>query len=978
MTHAFNRDVLSAKKVVPLIGAGLLLAAGQAWALTPAGTAISNKATVTYKDANGNQYSAQSNEAVVTVAEVYSATLQEDRTKQGAPGDTVYFSHTLSNTGNAADTYTLTSYEGTGTSGTAGSYGIYIDTNNNGLPDAGENAATSVAVAAGSQVSLILAVPVPSGASASDPDITATLAAVSDNSGSVGDLTNGSGGLDGADGTNTDTIDISADAVLVVNKSQTFDAANQEITYTLTLKNNGGRVATDVDIVDAIPANTTFKNVVSVNGLLGSNGDQYVDNTGTSSSLPASYSTANLAQLDESGIGVDLNSDGDTSDTALPGLHFIAASLAPNTTVSLVYTVTLDGNLSADTKIKNLFAAQGNLDGDSGSPEGPAASNTVIHTVAQGYAVDADDTDGGDGDADATDNDTFTVDSAPAGAQVVFYNVITNNGNGNDRLELYVTNDGGTGYLGSDTPPSGNPAFPSGTIFTFWNDTGNVQITDTNGDGNADTGSLTSGGNLKIIIKAQLPAGASGTGPYAFTLTATSAGDNTKSDTALNVLNAISAPAVDLANSHSADLADNGTVDADAYSAGSPSTTLANIAAGGEATFDLFLANESGNAQSFDLSAALPTGWSVQFHTVGVDADGDGTVENTTGAGSVATSTPNLPAGGIFVYQAKVTVSSDVAEARADHTDGSGLVSGAGTYPIVFTVTSTADASITDQKLDAVTVKANRNLSVTPDGTNQIQPGGSVDYPHVVSNDGNHTEEVELSAVNAATGWNNTTTVFVGTSCTATELSSLATGAQPLCDSAGNPVTVNVADSDSDGNPEITLAPGDKIKVRVTVFAPSNAADGAGDMLALAATNTDTSAPTSASASATDSTTATVGLVRLEKKVALDADCSCGTGDWLPDSTFEQTQTNKVKPGQCVIWQLTASNDGTATANDVKITDQTTDYSDFVAAKDACLTSDVGCASPVVNSGTAPAVQWQIGNLASGDSATSAFCVQVQ
>ena len=78
MKHAFNKGVLSSKMAASLVSGGLLFAAGQAWALTEAGTDIKNKATVTYEDANGNSYSAQSNEAVVTVAEVYAGTLRND------------------------------------------------------------------------------------------------------------------------------------------------------------------------------------------------------------------------------------------------------------------------------------------------------------------------------------------------------------------------------------------------------------------------------------------------------------------------------------------------------------------------------------------------------------------------------------------------------------------------------------------------------------------------------------------------------------------------------------------------------------------------------------------------------------------------------------------------------------------------------------------------------------------------------------
>ena len=61
------------KPLARLIAASLAVGSmagfgAQALAQTAAGTLIKNLATVTYEDENGNSYSAQSNEAVVTVA----------------------------------------------------------------------------------------------------------------------------------------------------------------------------------------------------------------------------------------------------------------------------------------------------------------------------------------------------------------------------------------------------------------------------------------------------------------------------------------------------------------------------------------------------------------------------------------------------------------------------------------------------------------------------------------------------------------------------------------------------------------------------------------------------------------------------------------------------------------------------------------------------------------------------------------------
>ena len=71
----------SAWLILPLTAA--LMAAGatfKAYGATAAGTQIKNLATVSYEDSAGNSFTAQSNEAVVTVAQVYSATINSTDT----------------------------------------------------------------------------------------------------------------------------------------------------------------------------------------------------------------------------------------------------------------------------------------------------------------------------------------------------------------------------------------------------------------------------------------------------------------------------------------------------------------------------------------------------------------------------------------------------------------------------------------------------------------------------------------------------------------------------------------------------------------------------------------------------------------------------------------------------------------------------------------------------------------------------------
>ncbi|MEQ3724906.1 hypothetical protein [Alcanivorax sp.] len=992
MKHAFNKGVLSSKMAASLVSGCLLFAAGQAWALTDAGTDIKNKATVTYEDVNGNSYSAQSNEAVVTVAEVYAGTLENDGSKSGAPGETVYFSHTLKNTGNATDTFTLDGLNG---AAAAGSYQVFIDANGNGQPDAGENAATSVIVDAGDQVELILAVPVPSG-TAAGATINGTLQVRSTrgdgnfdgkatDGGLVLDISTPPGGADSglydSDGdgtndgndTNTDQVTVTTDAVLVTTKSASVNTTNNTITYTLTVKNNGGRAAENVNIFDAVPANATFVEINSVNGLLAS-ADSYEDSTGASQSIPADettmYTPTTLALINEP--GVDLDGDGSTTGTDIEGIQLTDASLGVNTTVSVVFTVSFDPAAMAGTEIKNLFAAQGNLDDDNGTTEDAVKSNTVTTVIGQTYAVDADDT---EIDSDTTDDDVFNVASVASGAVVDFNHTITNNGNGDDVFELTIDVAGST--------------FPAGTTYSFWNAAGTVQITDTNGDGNPDTGSLEPGAAnaLNITVKADLPASISGVATYVYTLTATSAGNNLKSDATQGELAAITAARVDIANSAMASgLGDSDSATPENADANTGTPTTTNSAAAGTTTsFSLFVANESGNPQSYTLGSTLPSGWTVVFKEVGIDIDGNGTLDNTANAGAVVTATPNLPKDAVYHYTAEVKVSSNVAQAEANYT-GAGTVDtndGDGDYPVTFTVTSASDVNINDSKLDAVDVVANRDISITPDGANQVQPGGNVDYPHVLSNDGNSTETVELSATNsnvdpAAPQWTNTTQLFVeGTGYV--ELSQLPVGTVSLRAPDGNFVSVDIADADlatAGVQPKITLNAGEEVVVKVTVFAPGNAPQGAQDTLTLSAINADGNAGADASATASDLTDVILGQVRLNKTAGVDADCSCNdaTPDWTADTGFADIQTSPVEPDQCVIWNLTATNEGAATAKNVTISDETTPYTAFVAAKDSVRASDN---NSVANSGTDPLVEWVVGELPAGDSATAQFCVKV-
>ncbi|PWQ99958.1 DUF11 domain-containing protein [Leucothrix pacifica] len=959
----------------------------QVYAQTAAGTLIKNLATVTYEDENGNEYSAQSNEAVVTVAPVFSATIENDNSLSAAPGQTVYFPHTLSNTGNVADTYTVTADAGD----------VYYDQNNNGQPDPGEPLVTGpIAVPAGEQANFVVALPIPT--DAADGSVhTSELTAVSTGGATVVDVGDNS---DSTDGTVDNVATVSTGPVLVLNKSSVHDEVNNQITYTLTVKNNGGTEATNVNIIDALPSVDTDDNgtadtqvtlvpsSIAVSGLVNAG-----DIVPTSTVIGA-----------ESDLG-DLNFDGDVTDS----LNVIVAkdvTLPANTTVTVVYTIEYQPTWAAGVDIDNTFIAFDDIN-DDGTPDdsttGVVPSNTTHDEIPQTYGVIADNTginpgagvnDGGDDDSDGG-NDSQYVDIAATGAEVEFNHVITNDSNGEDSYNINVQNDVVDG-------------FPAGTVFTYWDATGSVQLTDTNDDGIPDTGLLGAGADTTIKVKAKLPAGVSGTQPtgYNATLTATSTSDPSASpedDTTALKLGEITPPNVDIANvmtgGQGDDLA-NGFNDSDGQNAQDEAPALlVDGATNSVVTFNLKLANESGSADSYTLGANnIPDGWDVVFKD---------------SAGNVITTTSLVPGGEVFEYQAVVTISADPAESMSDAdqvgavdgydavNDGSvALVDGDGDkdYQINFTATSTSTPSISDSLTNAIDIAPDRDVVITPNGQNQIQPGGTVDYSHKLENNGNQTEVLELGSDNTQSGW--TTIINVDTDNDGvpdTILTSALAGTTITgVDEDGNYVDIEVTDTDGDGIPELNLEPGENVDMTTTVTSPSNAPLGSVDASTI--TVADAADPLNPEiTSAQDQTTVILGQVRLDKTAAIDVDCD---GD--PETGFLATQTQQVEPGQCVTWRLTATNEGSATVQNVVISDAAPEFTDIVSGKlkfchgNGCVPSAVTDAKDAGDQGTYDAglVKFFAGNaddvvqanpvagtggeLIAGEQATGEFTVKVQ
>ena len=1121
--NILNKIKLTSQSALALFGVVVLGVSAAIYAVTDAGEDITNLASVSYFDENGNDYTATSNPAVVTVGSVYSAEIQADQLGVlAAPGQTVYIPYTITNTGNDTDTYTLAvanesggnGAEGASTNGAGGSdidganLEVYEEITVNGQPDAGESVVTSVSVDAGETVNLVVAVTIPSGSAAND-EVGLVLTATSVNT-VVDDVTPDAGGFgtgvnqtddtaaggtlnvddagmgqDDLDNTVQGLITVTTGPVLVATKSSNLDigaGANGQITYTLQVKNNGGD-ATNVDIFDAIPTNTTYTaSSITVSGLIDRVGttddDLMLDFTAADFELvdaPSFVLADNIGAINEP-TGVDLDGDGTPSETGIDGFIFRDVSLENGVTVSITYTVDLAAGLAAGTDIINTFCAKSGavtgvtpivLDADSST-----CSNQTTDTVPQVYAVDADDTDGngdltpGDGtddpgdtatvgdDEDGFDDDNQYENSASVGESVDFRNVITNNGNGPDNFDLVV--DMGV----SNT-------FPAGTNFTFWDETGAVPLTDDSGNGIPDTGNIAAGGFLTVTVRAQLPAsigtatvgGAAtinfqnnqyfidvasggntinvhdggngsdndfGTAPdnerFAAIMTATSVGSvndanaATASDTKLESLGVINAGGVDIANATFGGNTDGGPTDIVSSAAdvnlvtdvvgvitvdtsenagddvagnlfdgtanvhGDDDTTgiaqaldasdftLTRIADVGETfTLDLVVANEAGSSDAYLLSvvsladtagstaavstftAGAPLGWTVIFK----DEDG-----------STITSTPSIPGGSAYHFTAEVTVSTDASQALETTLYYLGFAANSAANPSSAATLYTATPNgVSDVKVDRVMINAFCSISVIPNGNEQVQPGGTEDFEHTLSNAGNSEKVYDLRSYVQAddqgaddASW--TSTIFVDTvndtidAPTLSLAQALATNtpivyfdnanarqtrlAAVIVEEAakcfeldGTTAANDPADCDGatpgEGVASFSLDPGESLQLWNRVFAPSTAADGQTFTSTLEA-DVETATATGCTAGgliiATDTAEVIESQVRLEKTVAVDMDCDCQSNGL----TFAEISGVTVNPGQCVIWRLLAENEGATNATTVVINDAVTQF----------------------------------------------------
>ncbi|HET9364964.1 MAG TPA: hypothetical protein VFP71_08175 [Candidatus Angelobacter sp.] len=855
-----------------------------ALAQTAAGTSIGNQASATYTDSSSVSRTATSNVVTTIVQQVASLTLTANGAKTASPGAAVFYPHTLTNTGNGSDSFTLTLAPAQSGAFTLTNTHIYIDANGDGVPDNFTDlTGTQVTVAPGAAnaFKFVITGTVPPSATAGQTNnFSVSATSVFDNTKAA---------------SNTDTTTATSNAVINVTKSMSSNsgaAGSGPYTVTLTYTNNGNNTATTVNISDALPAGMTY--------------------------------VAGSGRWSVTGATVLTDATGDVQPAA--GSPHIDYSVTANTVTAIVDQVgagvsgqlTFQVNITPGTApgVLSNTATDSYNDGSGTTVNG--SSNTFNFTVRQSASVTISDTGVAANDNDGTINGIDTINSAAQGATVTFTDVVTNTGNGTDSFNVTI--------------PSNT--FPAGTVFTLYKSDGVTPLIDTNGDSVPDTGPLAAGASYTVIVKAALPAGATG-GPFNATATATStvvgalnAGANASM---IDRLVAITTNTVDLTNN--AALGNPGVLGVGPGPEASPVVTNATNP-GTTTTFTLFVNNTSGAsvADSYDLLASstttfgssnsLPAGWSATFRL------SNGTDCTAANLGTVVTNTGVVNGGTAKLICAVISIPNNFA---------------AGAQAVFFQAKSPTSGAL-DQIHDQVTVNTIHNVTLTPNGSNQIFPGGSVVYTHNLTNNGNVAEAITFTAPITSdnqAGWSSV--LFQDTNLN---------GVLDAADQAVSTSTI------------FTLNPGQSVTMFVKVTAPAGAAIGAID------TTTPRAGYNSTFATAQDQTTVIAGQLRLVKAQALDATCS-----GVPGTFTQGNITAGAVPGACVIYQITATNSGTSNITSVVVSDATPAFT--VYNNNPAASTTVGTITAPAN-GTAGTISATVGTLTPGQSAVVVFAVKIQ
>lgn len=845
---------------------GLALVSTGAQAATPAaGTNISNIATATYSDGSTTR-TVTSNEVKTTVTQVGSFRLVQSVTTSANQNSEVQFQHTLYNDGNGTDTFTIDLINlKTGDDWDFSNIKVFLDTDGDGKADSN----TPLTLGASGTV-----VTVAAGGKVNLIVVATTAGGVSNATAGKLELS-ATSKIISADTTattadktksNTDTATITAGAVFAVEKKASVNEVNVKTAaqkIEYTLSyRNKGNDKGDLVIEDTLNTNLEFDSAKHVVKLNGSLLSSTVSTT-------ASYYKY---------------------DSGTKKLTFVIKSVERNTDGNITFEADVKaGTVPGTVPNTAMYDSDGPDTSGNAVPDVPT-NNTEIKVLSTNTGVIND---------SATTktpqgvDDTITAASVAQGSSVKF-----GSGTENTGLEvIYVHNNGDT----TDTFTVELDALsnlPVGTTVTFLQPNG-TPLTSTVGNAK-DTGPIAVGGSYQLIAVVNLPPEFSGTKVNEKDIQAvvkiTSTKDASQTDPITLKISEVTKNSVDLSNGKGNK---DGKDDAGEKTGEGQNTsyTVDKLTAnpGQTVTFPIAVTNHGSSTDNYNLTTDLPSDWKVEFFT----ADKDGKCTGTAPISNTGDVKPyeNATTHNTQHFCAKVTPPANAP---------------AGDKDITFTVTSVA-TKLSDTMKDQVVVNAVRNLTLVTGQESSVAPGGTVTYEHTLTNLGNVTEGsaagtlyLDITQDDATAGF--TTTVYVDTN------------SNGVLDSAD--VVLTAAEKNDLGAALAGLAQNESVKLWVKVQAPSTATNGLVDVstIKVYADGKISTIDPAAAVSNKDRTTVTAGQVRLEKTQALDANC-----DGTSVGTFG-TATLAAKPGECVVYQIKAINDGKAEVTNVQITDAVPAY----------------------------------------------------
>ncbi len=900
------------------------LVASNSFAAVPAGTIIGNAATATYYDENNNQYTTTSNIVQTVVQAVCGVDIYPDTTvtKEGVPGQIVYLPFQIKNTGNAKNTYSLSLQNGNFTKD------IYLDENQNGIVDPGEQIVTSLTLGMDEVASVIVTVQIPANAAA-DTVESFTLQAYTDNDCS-----------DEAQG----EVKVLTDAVFLFNKSVDKSVASPEdyVTYNISFKNTGTKEALAKDGFNVdIDNDGTVNN--SVEGILIK--DQIPENTtyvlGSASGTPTSNPNGFVVY---SADGVNWFKDENKVNGTITYVGFFMPDQNPeDDTTDPVILPDQQGSFTFKVKIEKPYKGDGTVDNKAyieyktfAGIEKEEETNQTVTTIPVADQVDISLGGENNPEEDSGNNweDDNTKYNIPAGSWVSFIHTAKNNGNVEDVINL--------------TLDEANTNLPANAIVEFWNSDMTAKLIDTDADGNVDLGALDKGESRNFVVKVFIPADTpakekDGTVDYYITIEGISKNNPEEKDKTRSNIDGIIPASVDIGKWNTVgddvnDPSDNdtdGTGDSDDIlpqdnnqvlkviidQEKCSKTVLNTVNPGETAVYPIEILNRGGFADSFALEVENKVG-NIKF-LIDENCDGllDKEVTNTPLIGGTVLS-QDASSGDteIFVEDVSALVPGDIiyvgderneisavdienkkitlkVALSKDHQKGTFISEAVflvmevqlsetqqpGEYNLIIKATS-KNSNASDSMDAYLKVNSINNVVLSPNGSDQLPPGGTTTYQHTIINKGNAPVDVKVKVPT------NTKLTYI------------------ILDKDKNPQGTEF----SLPNP---LNPNDTYTVYIKAIAPSDIQPGTVETIEVKVVDQDNDAVVYDTAQ--DTTTVIEGFMQLTKSV---------------DKT-------EVKPGETVTYTIKYKNIGDRKALNVVITDNIPNYTQYMS-NSMCLDSN--------------------------------------